>query len=238
MLELLRMRTSPLPAILTEAQRRNFDSPHRLLLQHGLRWDQLDADLQLALVAVLERRGIPAREEMEGRLVASFLPPPPGVDLTEPPYLWEPLERFFPDVMEHDDLAPRGYFRSPWPESNFCLVGDGESRFTIEANVRLPVVPGGASTRSGEVVVEVNGEPRAAFSASEGWTRSEWVLEGAAVPRGLNRLTLRWPMPPPLVDPQAPLRAALERLEIGVSADLHPVYGEIWSLVAARRGEP
>lgn len=232
MLDLLRMRTAPVPAILTVAQRRNFDSTHRLLLQHGLRWGQLDADLLLALAEVLERRGVPAREELEERLVAGFLPPSSGVDLTEPPYLWEPLERFFPDVMEHDDLTPRGFFRSPWPSSSFCLVGDGESGLALEANVRLPPAPGGAPERSGEVVVVVNGEARSAFRATERWTRSGIRLEGGSVPRGLNRLTLRWPMPPPLADPEAPLRAALERLEIGVPSDLHPVYGEIWSLVA------
>src|SRR6185436_12544910 len=125
---------------LTEAQRRNFDSPYRLLLQHGLRWEHLDADLLLALPEVLERHGIPARAEMTERLVAHFLPNDQGLDLTEPPFLWEPLERFFPDVMEVDDLPPRGYLRAPWPESSFCLIGDGKSGVEIEANLRLPPV--------------------------------------------------------------------------------------------------
>jgi hypothetical protein len=236
--DLLRMRTAPLPAILTAAQRKNFDSPYRLLLQHGLRWEHLDADLLLALAEVLGRHGIPAREELDLRLVTGFRPTSAGIDLTEPPYLWEPLERFFPDVMSFDDLPPRGYLRSPWPESSFCLIGDGESDLEIEATVRLPPLPGGAARRTGEVVLALDGKPYASFEATERWTRSPVHIEAAALHRGLHRLTLRWPMPPPVEDGNGPLRAAIERLEIGVSADLHPVFGEVYSLVAAARSGP
>ncbi|HEY0513754.1 MAG TPA: SGNH/GDSL hydrolase family protein, partial [Thermoanaerobaculia bacterium] len=60
LLDLAAARCSPCPAVLTAAQGRNLASPYRLLLQHGWRWDHLDADLILAIRAVLERRGRPA----------------------------------------------------------------------------------------------------------------------------------------------------------------------------------
>jgi len=39
------------------------------------------------------------------------------------------------------------------------------------------------------------------------------------------------PPPVPAEDAEAPLCAALARMEIGLEADLHPVFGEVYSLV-------
>lgn len=209
MLDLLEARTAPVPAVLTAAQQRNLSSPFRLLLQHGWRWDWLDADLLEAMAAALERRGRPFP-----------LPTTPkGADL-EP---WDPLERFFPEVMDLEDLPRRGTWRSPWPVSSFCLVADGTRDVVLELTARLP--EGG----QGELQAAVNGVEVGTLPVGERWTRGSLQVPASALRAGLNRLTLRWPDPPPAEED--PFRTVLERLDLGLEADLHPVFGEVFALV-------
>lgn len=207
MLDLLEARCSRVPAVLTAAQQRNLASPYRLLLQHGWRWDHLDADLLEAIAAVL-KRPIPVF-------------PPLGVDLADPYYHWEPLERFYPEVMDLEDLPRRGTYRSPWPVSSFCLIGTGDE-IELELTARLP--EGG----QGQVEAAVNGILIGTFPVGERWTKGSLR---ASIPSGLNRLTLRWPDPPPVEGD--PFRPVIERLEIGLAADLHPVFGEVFSLISS-----
>ncbi|HEX6862471.1 MAG TPA: hypothetical protein VF414_06635, partial [Thermoanaerobaculia bacterium] len=182
-------------------------SPYRLLLQHGWRWDYLDADLLQAMAAALERRGRPFP-----------LPTTPkGADL-EP---WEPLERFFPEVMDLEDLPRRATWRSPWPVSSFCLVADGTDDVTLELTARIP-------EGQGDVEIAVNGAVIGTLPVGEIWTKGSLRVPAAALKAGLNRLTLRWPDPPPVEGD--PFRTVLERLDLGLEADLHPVFGEVFSL--------
>ena len=221
MLDLVAARCAPCPAVLTAAQQRNLASPYRLLLQHGWRWDHLDADLIEAIRAVLERRGHPAGERIDRLLLEHLAIREEGTELLDPIYLWEPLERFYPEVMDFEDLSRRATFRSPWPESSFCLICDAERDVEIEMTVRL--------SAPGRVGLAVNDRDLETVDAGERWTRAVLRIERESLRRGLNRLTLRWPAPP---DGEAALAAAAERLEIGVAADLHPVFGEIFSLRA------
>jgi hypothetical protein len=244
MLDLLAARCAPCPAVLTAAQQRNLASPYRLGLAHGWRYDHLDADLIEAIVRVLERRGRPARREATRQLLAHHGIRRAGSELAVPPlYHWEPLERFYPEVMSFEDLPQRGTHRSPWPEATYCLVCDGESDVGCELTLRLPAVteadpargggmrePGRPARRRGRVGIHVNGVPVAVFAASEHWTRAAVRLGRERLRPGLNRLTLRWPAPPP--HGEAALRAAVERLELGLAADIHPVFGEVFSLLA------
>ena len=227
MLDVAEARCAPGPAVLTAALRRNFASPYRLLLQHGLRWDFLDADLLEAIQAVLERRGTPVRERIARLLLRHNAIGEEGTDLAEPPYLWEPLERFFPEVMRFEDLAERATVRSPWPATSFCLICDGERDVQIEPTLRLPAIQG---SRSGTVVFEINGVQIGAVDATERWSRKTLRIGRERLRLGLNRLTLRWPVP--REDGGAALQAAIRRLGQGLAADLHPVFGEIFSLIA------
>jgi hypothetical protein len=222
MRDLIAVRCAPVPAVLTAAQQRNLASPYRLTLQHGWRWDHLDADLIDAIRAVLERRGHPAGARIDDLLLEHLAIREEGTELLDAIYLWEPLERFFPEVMDFEDLSRRATFRSPWPESAFCLICDGERDVEIEMIVRL--------STPGPVRIAVGDREIGTVDAAERWTRTVLRIERGHLRRGLNRLTLRWPLPP--TDGDVALAAAADRLEVGIAADLHPVFGEVFSLVA------
>lgn len=214
--DLVEARCAPIPAVLTAAQQRNLASPYPLTLQHGWRWDHLDADLLEAIGNVLD-----IREEIARKLLEHHAVRPEGTDLAEPFWHWEPLERFYPEVMDFEDLARRATYRSPWPVSSFCLVCDGRREIELALTARC----GG-----GEVEVAVNGEDVGTVAVGERWTETSLRVSTRLLRPGLNRLTLRWPAPPPAGDD--PLRSVIERLELGVEADLHPVFGEVFSLLA------
>ncbi len=227
MLDLVAARCSPCPAVLTAAQERNLASPYRLLLQHGWRWDHLDADLIVAIRNVLARRGRPAGDEIDRLLLEHLALRAEGTELLEPIYLWEPLERFYPEVMSFADLSRRATLRSPWPRTTFCLICDGERDVELDVTLRRP-------EGAGEVRIVVEKEEIGTIATAERWTRASFRIERRHLRRGLNRLTLRWPLT--LRDGETALAAAAERLEIGVAADLHPVFGELFSLVARPAG--
>jgi hypothetical protein len=233
--DLAAARATGLPAILTAAFARNFSSSYRLLLQHGWRWDFLDADLLQVMRNVLVRAGNPAGEEIEALLLACLGLPAAGADLSRPPFLAEPLARFFPEAIA-PDLTSRATYRSPAPESIFCLICDATCEVDLTLTARLPAVPGavGAELRRGMVVVEVNGVSLTVVELAERWTRHPFVIGRDLLRAGLNRVTLRWPPPPPVGE--AALAAAVRRLEEGIEADLHPVFGEVFALVARPAG--
>ncbi|MFP5287753.1 MAG: tetratricopeptide repeat protein, partial [Thermoanaerobaculia bacterium] len=222
MLDLIAARSAPCPAVLTAAQQRNLSSPYRLTFQHGWRWDHLDADVIEAITTVLERRGRPVREEVARGLMKHHGLREAGTDLADPFYLWEPLERFYPEVMSFEDVPRRGTLRSPWPKVSFCLVCDATKDVELIPSVRLP--------QPGEVRVAVNGAEAGAFEAGNGWTRTSLRIPRDLLRPGLNRLTLFWPALP--ATGEDPLRPVLDRLESGIAADLHPVFGEIFSILA------
>jgi hypothetical protein len=214
MLDLLEARCAPGPAVLTAAQQRNLASPYRLLLQHGWRWDHLDADLIEVLLRVLKR-------PVPRGLLESHGVRPEGIDLADPFYHWEPLERFYPEAMDLEDLPKRGIYRSPWPESSFCLIVGRRRKVEIELIARLP--------DEGEVEPVVNGTSLQPLFFDDRWLKNAFTVPASLLHPGLNRLTLRWPSPELKGDP---LASAIERLELGQAADLHPVFAEVFSLIA------
>jgi hypothetical protein len=223
MLDLVAARCAPCPAVLTIAQQRNLASPYPLTFQHGWRWDHLDADLIEAIRAVLKRRGHSAGELIDSLLLEHLAIRPEGTELLDPIYLWEPLERFFPEVMDLQDLPRRATLRSPWPETAFCLICDATRDVEIEISMRVPF--GG-----GNIKIEVNGGDVGSVEGGERWVKTAIRIDRQSLRRGLNRLALRWPMP--AARGEDALAAAADRLEIGVAADLHPVFGEVFSLIA------
>jgi hypothetical protein len=222
-------RSAPCPAVLTAAQERNAASPYRLLLQHGWRWDHVDADVIAAIRTVLPDY----TDEIDRRLLAfRSVEETGGTDLAAPPFffLWEPLERFYPEVMSSEDRTAPAYLRCPWPETSFALLTAGDLDLDVDLTLRLPVSPGTAE-RTGDVAVLVNDQPVGTVGATYRWSRSPLRIPGTALNRGLNRLTLVWPDPPPADGD--PLSAVVARLDQGLAADLHPVFGEVFTLRAS-----
>ncbi len=221
---------APCPAVMTIAQQRILASRHRLLLQHGWRWSHLDAELIEAICAALEDAGHEVRAELEASLLAHHAPGPEGVDLSRQPYLWEPLERFYPEAMAPRGMTGRATYRSPWPESSFCLIADGKDGLQLELIARLPAIEGAPGARRGDVAVRLNGRDVASVTVVETWSRHQVRLCRRHLRQAINRVTLLWPPLPALGD-QA-IQNTIRRLENGVEADLHPVFGEVFSLLA------
>jgi hypothetical protein len=206
----------------TAAQQRNLASPYHLTLQHGWRWDHLDADLIEAIRAVLERRGQAPGELIDRLLLEHLAIREEGTELLAPVYLWEPLERFYPEVMDFEDLTRRATLRSPWPETSFCLICDGERDVEIAATLRLPA--------AGSIGMALNGHDLGTVEAGERWTKMAFRIDRKDLRQGLNRFSLRWPLP--TAGGSTALRDAADRLELGIAADLHPVFGEVFSVMA------
>lgn len=234
MLDFVAARSAPCPAVLTAAQQRNFASPYRLMLQHGWQYDYLDVDVIQAICAVLERREKSVRKVVNRLLLEHHGLRADGVDLAYPPvYHWEPLERFYAEVLEADDLTQRGVYRAPWPVSGFCLLCDASQDVVLDLTARLPIAAGLQGSRSGRVRVAVNGRSVGVMAGCERWTRETLWVKRDCLREGFNKVTLHWPAVAPIGD--AALQAAIARLEQGMEADLHPVFGEVFSLRASFR---
>lgn len=227
--DLIEARTAPLPAVATAAQRRNLDSPCRLGLPHGWRWDYLDAEVLQAAENVLGRTNPSAAHDLEQRLLARGIGPD-WTELARAPWIWEPLEQFFADLLDYEDLARRAYLRSPWPETGFALITSGDEDLEIRAVLRCPAAAaGGAIVGVGYRGSRGEPIPLGEMAVGRSWSRASLQVPRRAIPRGLRRLILSWPAlgtggeSPPMDLLQA-------RLALGRQADLNPVFGEIFSL--------
>lgn len=230
MLDLATARLSPVPAVLSRAQGPNLASPYRLSLQHGWRWDEVDAELLLALEEALAEDQPAAADELRKLLADSWMMRAPRLELSRSPFLWQPLERFLPDLLPAADLPGRAFLRCPSPEATFCLPWwSGE--LTLEFILRLPAI-GGEPPQVSQVTVQVGEGRLAELEVGAAWHRVRLPVPPELLRPGLNRLTLRWP-PLPAVDEHA-LAWFCSRQELGREADLFPVFGEVYAVTALR----
>ncbi len=243
MLHLLIARCSPAPAVLTTVQQHQLATPHPLLLQHGWHWDYLDVDIIAAICETLEETTAKpssddpthpssCREQVQELLLEYHNVGPDGVELTRPPYLWQPLERFYPEAMATRGMTGRAFYRSPWPTSSFCLITDATTAIELSLTCRLPTITE-AATYCGELQLRINGLDVGSHSLEQSWKSKDFVIPPTAMDPGLNQLTLIWPPLPKVGD--LALDNSILRLENGLEADLHPVFGELFSLRARRR---
>ena len=230
MVDFVAARTARCPSVLAGA-RRNGTSAYRLTMQHGLDYDYLDVDVVLAIQAVLKHRSAPACQEIQRLLVERRALSPRGLDFVYPPYhLWEPLEQFYPEVMRSDELTLHAIHRSPWPTSSFCLICDAAEDVELEVTARVPVINASAKPRPRRLKLVVNEKVVQTATVTTKWSRRRLRLEGKHLREGVNKISLEWPMPSASGD--VALEASIRRLEHGLEADLHPVFGEIFCLVA------
>ncbi len=186
--DLVEARISASPAVFTAGQFR--DAP--LSPQEGWRWPHLDAEILHAASGLRDIR---------------VLPDSPGQSRIE---LWNPLERFLPDVLEHRDDHGRSVVRAPWPRTDLALLAFGPCTVELVLRGRGRVGLFGWGHRLGTATLEGT------------WTRWAVALD---VEPGLHRLTLRWPLPRPGQSPG--LAEALQDLGEGFEHPIHPVFGEI-----------
>jgi hypothetical protein len=235
MRDVIAARCSPLPAVLTAAQSSQLDAPVRLGFQHGWRWEFLDVDLLEALASTLERHGGAVRDEVDRRLIDAG--PSAGssgesLELISAGHWREPLERVFPEVIESNGTR-RAFHRSPWPRSRFWFASDARSDVALEIRARLPESrdeEGGSSSRreSRSARLEVNGHPVGRVALRPRWQSRTVRVDRRLLRCGCNQVTVRWPPAAPIGAP--PLEAVIRRLELGAEADLHPIFGEMFSL--------
>ncbi len=234
MLDLAAARLAPWPAVLTAALERLQDSPYRLGFQHGLRWSGLDGELLRAFGAALATTDRPEAADLERLLEEAGRGPAasPGDLARGDRYLAEPLARFYPEAMDEGDPDRRATLRSPWPYTGFHVVSRGSGPVRLELTARLPPIPGAEGRRRGSAAVLVAGRRVGRVRLDERWRRSLLRVPAGLLGSGVQRIDLAWPAPPPVGEEA--LDAARRRLERGVDADLHPVFGEVFSLALDR----
>ncbi len=226
------------PGVLTSALGRLEDSPYRLEFQHGLRWDGLDGELIRAMGVALEAAGRAEAEELAELLsAAAGRGEGAPTDLARGArHLAEPLARLYPDAIAETEADGRATLRSPWPRTGFHLLGfpgGGSGPVCLELTARLPPIPGAEGCRRGSASVHVDGRRLGTLRLTERWRRATIRVPGDLLTPGLHRVDVAWPDPPPVGE--AALEAARRRLERGLEADLHPLFGEVFSL-KLRRG--
>lgn len=224
--DLVEARSTPLPAFLTAAQPRNLASPFRLGFQHGWRWDFVDADLVQAIGVVLAENGDPEAPAKIATRFARFLAVgETGRELAQAPFLWDPLERFYPEAMAFADLDERATLRSPLPWIRFCLVVAKPAEVLLKLTLRRPL------PADDSVVLKINGESVAELPACPTWQREQVRLPAATVREGLNELEIRWPeIAGEALD--GAYATAVEDLALGRETEMHPVYGEVAAITA------
>ncbi|MCP4627723.1 MAG: hypothetical protein GY850_30025 [bacterium] len=233
MLDFIAARHPFCPVVLSSAQQRNLKSAYPMGYQHGWCHSHLDPDLIEVIAAVLEKAGRFSMSQVTDRLMDTFIDlMPESIDLISTSFfLWEPLERFYPECMTHFGYTAAAFFRAPWPQSRFALIGDGERGMKLDVVMRLPHICGRDKPPVGQVSLELNGKKLIRLSVSNQWQRTDYTIPPGLLKRGLNPLVFNWPMPH--MDGDRALKMAADLLKTGQSADIHPTFGEIFKLQVA-----
>lgn len=220
MLDLVRARLLHAPIILTGTETRNQQQPAPLGQPHGWHHPHLDHAIIQAIGATLTEAGFITAADFRHLLTAA----PTTADLAYPAfYHGEPLARFYRDVLPAAELDERPYYRAPWPTSSFCLLSNGRSPHHLHLTARLPLSTGTAT-------LTLNHHPLQTIPLSTRWQHHTLTLPPHHLQPGFNHLQIRWPLP--TTDGTAALQTAVHRLEQGLEADFHPVFGELFSLTS------
>jgi len=237
MLQYVATRTAPpMEEGLSLPERRLFgpsnrfdDGTHQLAGEgRRLRRAWLDAAAIDAICRALERAGDGRhRRLVTGVLMDRHEAGGDGVDLVEPFYHWNAGAGAPGYQNDRTSYSAPGLYRAFTPVSHFALISDGRRALTLDVTVRLPRVE---RPRADEAVaIEVNGVRAGMLRAGSHWRRTAIGVKHERLQAGINKVSIRWPGMPPEGD--AATRAILERLERGIPADLHPVFGEVASLL-------
>lgn len=218
MLELVATRSVDLPALFTPAQQSNLASSYMLQLQHGWRYDHVDACLVQAIINVLASRA----PELAERATQSLLEhAPTSADLVEPRALWQPLMQFYPDLLPARDRHGYAFLRAAWPRVSFAWIATAGTNLVLDITARLP------QRVRGRAAVFVNGQLASELELTAHWSRSMLSIPAPLLRSGLNQITFQFPPPDPRDDVWS---AVAGRLAQGLEADLFPVFGELFNV--------
>ncbi len=216
-------RSAPADALLLSSdQQVVFAAPGRA--EHHI-WSAvtLDADTLVAIERALASRGAAPSWDHGGLLRRHGVQARGSVDLLQEIYHWRPADQAATN--------PAGPYAALWPRSRFCLVSQEGLDVALEVVARLPRIE---RERSGDLRVEVNGLVVATIPLGMAWRRCHVAVPGHALRSGVNELALLWPPLP--AEGDAALAYIGRRLDLRISVELHPVFGEIATLVAAVSG--
>ncbi len=220
-------RTGGLPAVLDAAQTDQLESSAPLQIQHGWRWPHLDPDCLDALTVAAEGK-TPVVDQ--ARLVAHLGIGQEGADLTRPPFLWSPVERFLPDALSAE---PAAFLRATKPRTRFALVTDGRCDLEVSVVARRSSDSEEASPFLDLYLDSADGERDegrhhvGTMPLTETWCQHSFDLPQTWLGFGYQCLIVQWSLP---TSCSTPLAKVIARLEMGHEASLHPVFGELFSL--------
>jgi hypothetical protein len=215
-----RTRAVPRDALQLSAALQAFHQAIGVLARQSTYNETLDPELVGAIDSISPTHGT----ELRAAFLAHHAPRDAPIDLAQPLYHWNVIDRY-------EDRTGFGYercayYRARWPVSHFCLVSDGSTDLTLELCARLP----GGSEAPQAVEVQVNGAGVGQTLLAPTWIKGRIRLGRDVLRSGFNRVTLRWPAP--AIDGDAVLATIRESLELGVPTELHPVFGEVYALIA------
>jgi hypothetical protein len=211
---------SRLEAVEPPVRRLNMSYVRPFKSRTNLRRSDLHLDYRIieAICDAVEASGRPMKEEMIQLLLEHHGSLP--VDISAFEYREQP---FFDFGATYGESAT---FRSVVPWSTFYLVADATRDVELDLTSRLPVYE---SRRAGSVQVSINGSSVGQVELTGRWGRSKLKVARALLQRGVNRVRLDWPVPPP--DGEFALAQATRRMEQGLAGEIYPVLGEVFSLV-------
>ena len=218
-------RCVPAPALLFSSGQQELFAGVDRSERHIWSAPHLDPEALRAIAAALARRGAPLAAEVEAALLRHHGVGARPLDLLRSTYHWGLTDQ--PRANSSLRHHPPAFYAARAPRAHFCLVTEGGRPVQLALTARLPRVQG---PRAGTLGVMVEGEPVGSVELDHGWGQHTVTLPGDALRRGINRLTLRWPAPPP--EGEAALAHIGLRLDQRVGVDIHPVFGQVMELRA------
>ncbi|MCC6749148.1 MAG: hypothetical protein IT371_15915 [Deltaproteobacteria bacterium] len=215
-------RLSRCEPVLSTGARRVLDSAYVLSTKPYL-LREIAAPTMNAAMRVLERHGRPVEPILTALLRAPRGRRRGGIDLVDG-YYRDDLVRLHPRAMFGTMLR----VPAVWPTSSFFLPATGDRGLTLEATLRLPANLAGEGARP--VRFFVNGREVGSSRTSSRWQKVRLEVAPGVLRRGTNEVMLRWPEPPAVTE--GAMGELVNRMELGYPTCLHPVLGEVASLVA------
>jgi hypothetical protein len=221
MLELVEARLAPVPEVLTTAQQQNVLSEFKLQFSHGWKYDQLDIELIEIIRDVLAVDLPLIAEKIDNLLLQNHAVEDRKIDLiSTSKYMRNPLEQSYFDLLVNDHRPSRAFFRAYWPRTEFVFISRSQKDLIVSISARIPGLKGERAVRLNVNDVQIEGgEVGSHFCGVKSTIPAEILV------CGVNKLVIEWPML------EVHANDFTERMQLGHSADLTPVFGDIYSLV-------